>query len=368
MNIGISINTSWNIYNFRESLVKALLKEGHNVYAIAPEDKYSKIIEEWGCKFIPIRMSATSSNPIKESSLIFKYRRIIRNQKLDVLLTYTIKPNIYATIASRFTKCRVIPNVSGLGTVFLTRSLSTIVARMLYWLSFRNATFIFFQNKDDLHEFLEKIKINSKNIGLLPGSGINLSLFRPQPVSNNTSTTFLFIGRLIVEKGVNEYVKAASIVKESFPESKFIMVGKFDPTHSRSIPKSRLDRWSKELIIYHGESDDIVSEIKASDVVVLPSYREGKPRTLLEGAACARPLIATDVPGCRDLVIDGENGFLCSARSVESLAEAMIKFINLTESQKKAFGENSYKLVESEYDEKIVIDKYLSVINNITDH
>ena len=364
MRIGIAINKAWNIYNFRRGIIKALIERGHEVVAIAPADDYVGRLKDLGCDFVDYPISDTGSNPFREMDAVVRLRRILKDSKIDFLLTYTIKVNIYGTIAARLESIPIICNVSGLGTAFLAKTISARVAKLMSSLVLRHSSHLFFQNQDDQNDFLTAAGINPAKSSLIPGSGIDLEEFAFEEMHLPAKFQFLMLSRLIIEKGVVEYGEAARIVKEKYPEVRFALVGGFDPNHSRSIERQELDKWEEEgLIDYFPHSDDVQTIIKEAEVIVLPSYREGTPRVLLEGAAVGRPLITTDVPGCREVVATGENGFLCKVKDGNSLAEQCIRYLELTEEQKRAMGRKSRELVEARFDEQIVIMAYMEKID-----
>ena len=359
MRIGISINTSWNIYNFREGLVKRIIAEGHEVFTIAPRDKYTDRLIDWGCQPIDIPISATQANPFRELGLLLHFIRLIKKHNLEMLLTFTIKPNLYGTLAARFCKIPVICNVSGLGTVFLTDDLKSKVARILYNLVFRFASVIFFQNKHDKALFLQRFSIREDQTNIIPGSGINLKKFEKLPYHPSDKITFLMISRVIREKGVKEYAEAASVLLRQKKSIECILIGKHELTHSRSISKKELEKWQNEGMIYRDHTDDIISEIRKADVIVLPSYREGMSRTLLEAASSGRALITTDVPGCREIVRDQVNGLLVEPKNSHDLLEKMEYFINLTSEEKVKYADESRVIAEKYFDESLVIEAYI---------
>lgn len=367
MTIGIAINTAWNIYNFRSGIIQHLINEGHEIVAIAPHDEYVVKLEAMGCRFRDLPMSGSGVNPFSDLLLLWRFARILKQEKIDVLLTYTIKPNVYGSIVGRLVRTPVICNVSGLGTTFVWNNLVSRIAIFLYHVSVKKAAHVFFQNPEDRDLFLSKIPVPEKKVGLLNGSGIDLNSFSASPKIPDQTPVFLMIGRLMVEKGAYEFAEAARIIKQSFPEAQFRMLGKWDPLDKRSVKKEDLDQWQKQGIVdYKGTTDDIKSAILEADVVVLPSYREGAPRTLIEAGAMSRTLIATDVPGCRHVVSDGFNGFLCEVKSGEQLAQAINKYLTLEENEKIQLARNSRTYIESNYDEKKVINAYQKVISSVT--
>ncbi len=364
MKIAIVINTSWNIYNFRRGLVEAIIKAGHEVVAIAPKDEYSVYLQEMGCEFYPVTLSNKGTNPMQDLYYMFQLFNIYRKIKPQVILQYTIKPNIYGTFASLPFKCLIINNVSGLGTVFLHNSISSRIAKFLYKLSFRFPKKVFFQNRDDRQLFIDNSLIEQKTTGLLPGSGIPLDKFSPKPFERNEIFTFLMIGRLLYDKGILEYANASKILQEKGIKMKCLVLGKIEPQKNLGVPAEMVKEWENQGIMYYlGTTDNVASIISQADCVVLPSYREGTPRALLEASAMAKPLVATDVVGCKETIDNGKNGYLCEVKNAKDLAEKMLQVYNLNDEDLKKMGEESRKKVENEFDEKIVIKKYLDTIN-----
>lgn len=363
--IAFVANTCWNIYNFRKGLVHHFLSKGDKVIVLAPWDEYAEKIVEWGVKWIDIPLQGTGANPMRDMSYFLKLQKIFKSEKPEIALSYTIKANIYSSLAGKFTGVPVICNVSGLGTVFLVEGLIGKIALRLYKVAFRSATYVFFQNQDDRELFTNQVNISEERIGILPGSGIDLKKFLPTTIPDNESIEFLMVSRVIIEKGVREFAEAASHFKEE-KNVKFTLIGKFDPDHSRSIPQSELNHWIEEGIIdYKEHSDEIVDLIAKSDALVLPSYREGTSRTLLEGAAMGRPLLASNVPGCKEVVRDGYNGFLFEVQNSKSLIDKIRLFLSLNKQERKQLAANSRKLVEESFDENIVIDMYEQTIRRI---
>jgi len=364
MKIAIVVNTSWNIYNFRLSLTKALLKEGHTIYAIAPFDSYSKLLEEKGCVYKEIKMDNKGTNPLKDIYLIYNLYKAYKNIKPDIILHYTIKPNIYGSIAAKMIGIPVINNVSGLGTVFLHNTISSQIAIQLYRLAFRYPKKVFFQNKDDKKLFIEKKLIKEEITDLVPGSGVDTVKFSPLPFRRNKTFRFLLIARLLYDKGIIEYYQAAKKIKKEH-EAEFFLMGSPDQS-ALGIPLSLVMEWDKENTIkYLPFSENVAEAIHEADCIVLPSYREGAPKTLLEAAACGKPLLATDVPGCREVVEDSVNGYLCKVKDAQELADKMVKMIDQNPEKLKRMGEESRKIAIEKFDERIVIEKYLKAINGI---
>ncbi|KAA5549185.1 glycosyltransferase family 4 protein [Adhaeribacter rhizoryzae] len=367
MRIAIVINKSWNIYNFRMGLVKAFLKLGHEVVAIAPEDEYSQKLVLAGCRYYPIEMESKGTNPLEDLMLTKRFYDCYRQVKPDVILQYTIKPNIYGTVAARLAGIPTINNVSGLGTVFIVRNFVSKVALKLYKFAFRFPIKVFFQNKEDRQLFLDHRLIKEQITDVLPGSGIDTQRFKPAPIfTRNQQFTFLMVARVLYEKGVVEYVEAARIIKARYPEVRCQLLGGIDESGNIGIKKSVFQEWVDEgAIEYLGTSGKVETHIAEADCVVLPSYREGTPKTLLEAAAMGKPIVTTNVPGCRETVIEGQNGFLCEVRNSEDLADKMIKMYQLPVADLENMGKASRQLAEEKFDERYVIDKYLAAIQAI---
>ena len=375
MRIGISINSAWNIYNFRKGLIKGLQQAGHQVIAIAPHDSYASKLKNLGCEFIPIEMSNKGTNPLQDIALAVKLGSIYRKANLDAVLQFTIKPNIYGSLAAAFmsfftrkTKLPVINNVTGLGTVFIReKSLSSKIAKILYRFSFRYPTTVFFQNPDDKKVFVRNGLVPPAIVDTLPGSGINLQEFTPtQATDSSKAFTFLMISRLIYDKGIVEYIDAIRKLKQKHSNIKFQLLGPLDTQAGLGIPEETVKAWEAEgLVEVLGRQDDVKPFIEKADCIVLPSYREGTPRTLIEAASMAKPIVTTDVPGCRETVEHGFNGFLCKVKDAEDLAAKMEDILDLSPTALATMGNNSRKFAESKFDEQIIVRKYLTHLRKL---
>jgi len=367
MKIAVVLNTSWNIYNFRKGLILSLMDKGNEVITIAPKDAYSNKLLDLGCQYIPVKMDSRGANPIKDFLLILELYGIYKKVKPDIILHYTIKPNIYGTIAASLLRIPVINNVCGLGTMFLKDNLVSRIAILMYRIAFRFPKKIFFQNNDDKSLFLKR-KLVSKNVSdLLPGSGINTSDFAPvDDARKNKPFTFLLISRLIYDKGILEYIEAIDQLKKEGIEAKFQLLGQIDEKHKRGIPGSKIQEWIESTQVeYLGTTEDVRSHIQTADCIVLPSYREGTPKTLLEAASMAKPIVATNVPGCNNVVKDGENGYLCQLKNSGDLAIKMKNMYSLPVHQREQMGINGRSYIKQNFEESIVINKYLESIEKI---
>ena len=364
--IVISINTSWNVFNFRIGLIKALMEDGFQVIALAPKDEYSSKLQEFGCQFIPLPMDRNGTRPIQDLILLLRYYLLLRKIKPDAYLGYTIKPNIYGSLASRLLNIPVINNIAGLGTTFINNGPITSIVKRLYKLSLAKSKCIFFQNNDDLELFVKLNLVDRLKTDRVPGSGINLKRYPDAISTDKFPFNFLFIGRILKDKGVIEYVEAAKIVLKTFPNTKFSILGFIDTDNANSISLNQIQQWENEGIIqYLGETDDVRPFIADSSCVVLPSYREGVPRSLLEAAAMSRPIIATNVAGCKDVVENGVNGYLCEPKNSRNLSERMIEMITLPKEKRAALGIAGRRKVENEFNETYVINKYLHALKTL---
>ncbi len=363
MRVAIVLNTSWNIFNFRMNLIRSLQSEGHEIHTIAPNDDYTTRLIEAGCTHHALKMDSRGANPIKDLALIFELYSIYKRVKPDVILHYTIKPNVYGALAASFLKIPVVNNVCGLGTVFLKNDLLSAFAMFLYRISFRFPKKVFFQNPDDLKLFLDKKLVPANTVDLLPGSGIDLQKFKPMNFLRNQKFTFLLISRLITDKGVLEYIDAVKKLRSEGLEARYQILGAMDPEHKRGIRQDIIKEWiDSGTVEYLGTTADVRHFIQQADCIVLPSYREGTPRTLLEAASSSKPIIATNVPGCKQVVENNVNGLLCNLKDSDDLAEKMHTMAQFDDATLKKMGHNGRQKMEAEYNESIVINKYLGIL------
>lgn len=361
--IAISINASWNIFNFRAGLIRALQAEGYRVVALSPPDAWAPRLAELGIDHVPVAMDSAGLSPLHDLAVLTRYRRALKGLRPDIFLGYTAKPNIWGSLAAQSLGIRVINNVSGLGTAFIREGWLTRIVVQLYRAAFRRSATVFFQNEEDRDLFVAKGIVRPGKAALLPGSGIDLGRFTPVAAAADKPFAFLMIARLLWDKGVREYVEAARLVRGEFPDVRFRLLGFLDVANRTAVPRAEVEGWAGEgLIDYLGDAEDVRPVLAAAGCVVLPSYREGLPRVLLEAAAMAKPLVATDVPGCRHVVQDGANGFLCAPRDAASLATAMIRILRLSDEERSAMGMAARARAESEFDERIVARHYIDAI------
>ncbi|WP_417525557.1 glycosyltransferase family 4 protein [Marinovum sp.] len=364
MRILLTVNASWNIWNFRQPLVEALLADRHEVRLLAPRDETVPRLEALGCEVHHLEMNAKGLNPLQEPLTLLRLRRHFRSLRPDVILSFTIKNNIFGALAAKSAGIPFIPNVTGLGTAFLSGGMLERVAVLLYKTAFRGLPAVFFQNEDDRALFVTRGLVTEAQARCLPGSGIDLERFAAAPYpARRDAPHFLMVARLLRDKGVLEYVEAARRVRAQHAGARFQLLGATDAENRSAIDRATVAGWECEGVIeYLGTVEDVRPMIEAADCVVLPSYREGAPRTLIEAAAMARPLIATDVPGCRAVVEHRQTGFLCAARSGESLAAACTEFISLAPEARAALGRAGRAKMECEFGQSIVVDAYRSLL------
>ena len=361
--IMLSSNSAWNLANFRKPVIEALIAAGYDVVAVAPADGEEGRLESMGARFRPIRMRGAGTSPVEDSRLLLDYIKLLRDERPAMFLGFTAKPNIYGSLAARMTNVPVAATISGLGSAFLKGGLLGGLLLRLYRLALGGARAIFFQNPADRDLFIARRIARPTQARLVAGSGIDLGRFAPAPLDRECPFRFLLIGRLLLDKGIREFIEAARMVRARHPDVNFALLGGAADDNPSAVPQAELARWAAESIVEQlGVRDDVRPHIAASDCVVLPSYREGLPRSLLEGAAMARPLIASDVPGCRDVVDHGINGLLCDVRSAASLAAAMERMLAMSPAERSAMGAAGRRKVEAEFDQRLVADAYLAEI------
>lgn len=358
-------NTSWNIFNFRLGIAKSLKELNYNVVIVAPKDKYS---EKLNLEYVyyDLFMDNKGTNPINDLKTVWTFYKLYKKIKPDIVLNYTIKPNIYGTIACSLLNIKTINNISGLGTAFIKENFITTIVKWLYRYSQSKASKVFFQNSDDYKLFIDKSLVDIDKCDLVPGSGVDTKKFAPITDIRRDNIKFLMIARVLKDKGIYEYIDAIKILKDRYDFIEFQLLGEIGVQNKTAIPKGEVDGWVKNgLISYLGTTDDVQNLISKVDCVVLPSYREGTPRSLLESCSMAKPIIATDVAGCREVVDDGINGYLCEVKNSIDLSDKIDKMVNLSNEERKLMGKAGREKVINEFDEKLVINKYIDAIKEI---
>lgn len=366
MKIIISINTSWNIFNFRLGLIKALQAKEHQILAVAPSDDYVSLLEQEGVECYSINLNSKGTNIKEDLKLIRSYYNLFKELKPDLILSYTIKPNIYGNYAAKALGISVINNISGLGTLFIKKNLSTLIAYGLYKTAFLKSDWVFFQNSEDQKLFQKKNLINPEKTSIIPGSGVNIEKFKTNRVENS-GQAILFVGRLIGDKGIREFIEAAKLLIKENSNLRFKIVGELGYNNKTAVSKEELENWLRlPQIEYLGKVDNMKEVFEKVDIMVLPSYREGLSKSLIEACAMSLPIVTTNVPGCRDVVKDGYNGFLCEPKDSVGLANKMSALIKAPEKKRLEMGENARRTAVQKFDEKLVIDLYLEKVETLT--
>lgn len=365
--VALSINSSWNLVNFRSNLIARLRAEGFDVVALSPDDAHVPALAALGVRHVRVDIDAKGVSPLGDLRLAAQYRRVLKRLKPAAFLGWTIKPNIYGSLAAQSLGIPTINNISGLGTAFIKVGLLTRIVRALYRAALRRSATVFFQNGEDRALFVAQQLVDPARTVLLPGSGIDLAHFVPAPDAGTgaepSAPVFLLVARLLRDKGVVEFVDAARIVRATRPDAAFHLLGFLDAENRTAIPREEVAAWEREGVVRHlGAAADVRPYLAGATAVVLPSYREGMPRSLLEAAAMARPLIATDVPGCTEIARAGENAILCRPRDAASLANAMLAMLALTPGERAAMGARSRAIAEAEFDVAIVEARYLEAL------
>jgi len=370
MRIIMSSNSTWNLVNFRATLIRTLIAQGYEVVAVAPSDEYVSRLAELGCRYIPIPMDNKGMHPGCDLLLLWRFYRLFQQERPSMFLGYTVKPNVYGSLAAHALNIPVINNIAGLGTVFINKNWLIPLVKILYRLALYRSAKVFFQNEDDRQLFLDAGLVRKDITDRLPGSGIDLRhfSFTPMPVSGRRDEfRFLLIARMLWNKGVGEYVTAARRIRQRFPHTKCCLLGFLNVPNPAAISNEQIQAWVHEGVVHYlGASSDVRPHIASADCVVLPSYyREGVPRSLIEAAAIGRPIITTDAVGCREIVDNRINGFLCKVKDVDDLVEKMEWMIQLPLHERIEMGKRGREKVEREFDERFVIDAYLRAIKDI---
>lgn len=354
-------NAAGGLYNFRAELVKELINRDYELYFSVPdsESHYKvKLLEEMGAVYIQTDINRRGINPVEDLKLILEYKKLIKELVPDLILTYTIKPNIYGNWVADHYNIPSIMNITGIGTS-LTSKLKYFV-RPLYSSACTKADTAFFQNEANRKLFLSNNMVDKDKTVLIPGSGVNIEQFKPLLRENNDQKLkFLFIGRIMKEKGIEEYLAAAELLGNDYSNLEFQILGSYEEEKYKELIENHSN------VKHLGYSKDVRQEIKEVDCVINPSYHEGMSNVLLESGAMAKPLIASDIPGCREIIDDGVNGYLFERKSTQSLKDKILQFVNLTDEQRAEMGKKSREKIVREFDREIVIDSYLKEIDEL---
>jgi glycosyltransferase involved in cell wall biosynthesis len=377
-------NTAWGIANFRGNLIRHWTAQGKRVVAIAPRDAVAQAkLAEQGAIFEPLGLDNRGSNPIQELKVIWQLIQLYRRYAPELVVHYTIKPVIYGSWAALLARVPSLAVVTGQGFAFLNKGLKAWLARNLYRVSLRFAKGVWFLNNDDFKLFTDSGLAPKQRSALLPGEGVDTDYFAPRTnVHKDGVVRLLLIARLLYDKGIAEFAEAGNLLKHQhddtlnhhavnprnvdehdavlhLPATVFQLLGPFYPQNPQSIPPEVVAHWQSEgWIRYLGETDDVREHIANCDALVLPSYAEGLPRTVLEAMSMGKPVIATDVVGCRDLVLNGQTGMLCEARNAQALADAVRMFLSLSIAERSAMGQAGRARVLAHFADDQVLAQY----------
>lgn len=359
-------NQAWNLVNYRTGLIRALRSDGFDIIAVAPPDPVMEArLADMGCRFAALPLDAKGLSPGGELRTCWALFRLMRRYRPAAVLSWTIKANLWGALSARLNRIPAIANVSGLGIAHDGPWLLQKLSAALYRVCLASAGTVFFQNSADRGELVDAGLVREDQAALLPGSGVDVKYFSPRAGERPSSRRYILIARLLAPKGVREFVAAARALKPELPDLTFCLAGFLDVANQSAISKAEVDQWVAEGVVeYHPAVDDVRPLLQNAEAVVLPSYyREGLSRGLLEAAAMARPIITTDLPGCREAVENGVTGFLCKARDTGSLADAIRKMALLSPTEWAAFGLAGRARIEAAFTEDVVIDRYRQALH-----
>lgn len=355
-------NHSIGVYKLRLEIIEKLLEEGYEVCLSIPYGEANKKLEELGCRIIETRLERRGKNILKELQLLNCYRKQIREVRPDIILTYTIKPNLYGAFWAARYRIPCLANITGLGSAVENGNRMKKLVLGMYRLAFQKIEVVFFQNKENMR-FFEEHRLPAGKTVLLPGSGVNLSGYPLQEMPEGEAVVFAYIGRVMKEKGIDEYLQAADYIRKHYPYTRFHVCGFCEEGYQEKLEEYE----SRGIICFHGMVKEISDFLKQCHAVVLPSYHEGMANSLLEAAACGRIIIASDISGCREAFEEGRTGFGFQAGNWNSLAEAIERFLSLTPGERLEMGLAGRRKMEMGFDRRIVVDAYMSEIQRLTE-
>lgn len=360
MKVLILSNSDEGIYRFRKELLIDLIKKKHEVYVSVFNGKYVEKIKELGCNYVPISFNRKGTNPLSDLKLLNQYKKILDEIKPDIVLTYTIKPNIYGNIACRSKGIPCISTITGLGSAIENGGILQKVSLALYKIAFSSVKKVFFQNETNMNFMTQKNIISKDKTVLVSGSGVNLEEYKLLDYPKKETIDFAYIGRVMKEKGFDQYIDAAKYIRNKYNNTRFHICGMYEDDY-----KDLIEELEKEnIVIYHGNVTDMINNVyKVIDCTIHPSYyAEGMSNVLLETCASGRAIITTDRPGCKEIVDDGINGYIVKQKDTNDLIEKIEKYLNLSYEQRKQLGLNARLKVEKQFDRKIVINRYIEEI------
>ncbi|MHC1684881.1 MAG: glycosyltransferase family 4 protein [Clostridiaceae bacterium] len=355
----ILANNDVGLYKFRIELIEELLNQGNDVYISLPNGEFIQPLIDINCKFVNTDVDRRGINPITDFKLVVGYLKIIKKVKPNMVITYTIKPNIYGGIVSRIMKVQYSINITGLGTAFQNDGILKKIIIFLYKLSCKKAKVVFFENEENQRIFIDNKIVKEENTCKLNGAGVNLKVYKFCNYPEDTGKIhFLFIGRVMKEKGINELFEAAEYIKKEYTNVYFDIVGPLEDDYKDRINELQ----DSNIINYHGYQSDVRSFIKRSHCLILPSYHEGMANTLLESAAMGRPLITSNIFGCKEAVANEDNGYLVNVKDSKDLFDKIKKFIELPYEEKIKMSYNSRRLMEKVFDKSKIVKKTINKI------
>ena len=361
-------NSTYNLYNYRYAIIKDLIEKGHSVICLSNHDKYVNHLINIGCKYKSIEFNSNGSNPIKDLILLYRLFWLYKKIKPDIIFHFTIKINIFGTYAAFMSNTPCVNNITGLGTIFINNTIKTKICKILYKTTQHLAKKVFCQNQDDYNYFTDHQLIPKIILQKIPGSGVNLKRFHPnlKVISEfkNKQFTFIYFGRIIKEKGLYELIDAFRSINCLKIKCTLWIYGSINTNNSCHISKNTINKWLNKYkwLKFSKSVDDIETVLAQVDCVILPSYREGLPKSLLESCAMEIPIITTDVPGCREIITHNYNGLICQPRNYLSLEKEIRNMLNLSSDERRLMGKRGRKLVEMSYDEKIIINIYSEAV------
>lgn len=360
--IMIIANDEFGLYRFRKDLISKLSESGNDVLILCPTSEITKKIENLNCKIKNVEMERRSINPIKDFSLLYFYIKQMKSYKPDIMISYTIKPNIYGSIACKFLKIPYICNITGLGSMFYKSDKVVKLISILYKFALSKCKLVFFENSNDKDIFVSKKIISDSRVFVLNGAGVNLDEFKYLQIEKKKYREFLFMSRIMKEKGVDELFDAIKNAKEKYGDLiKFVFIGSYEENYEETVNKMV----SNGYIEFFGSQNDVVKFIKHADSVILPSYHEGMSNTLLEGAASGRILVTSNICGCKEAVLDGITGFLIDPKNSKSIYRGICNVMDLSDEQLINMSLLARKHIESKFDKKLVVNETIKNINRV---
>lgn len=356
MKILILANNDEGLYKFRKELIKKLIEKNNTVYISLPDGNYISKLSEMGCKFVDTKIDRRGINPKTDLKLLLFYKKIIKRVKPELVIAYTIKPNIYGGMVCRLLQIPYVVNITGLGTAFQKKGWVKTLVTFLYKIALKKVKVVFFENTENKKIMMDMRIVKEEQTCVLNGAGVNLEEYPYCEYPSDDEIRFLFIGRVMKEKGVDELFEAAERMKTEYENVCFDIVGPMEDDYREKI-ESLVERG---IIEYHGYQQDVKPFIEKCHCFVLPSYHEGMANTLLEAAAMGRPLITSRIHGCMEAVEENVSGLFCEKENVDSLYETLKGFVQLSDEQKSVMGEVGRKRMKKFFDKKIVVDNTLN--------